>query len=73
MVLSNCECTIDEGFTGEISMIFYHVFPNMPRYSVGDRIGQLKLGRTEDLEFVEVEELDETDRNANGFGSTGLR
>ena len=73
MVLSNCECTIDEGFTGEISMIFYHVFPNMPRYSVGDRIGQLKIGRTEDLEFVEVEELDETDRNANGFGSTGLR
>ena len=33
MILSNCEGTIDESFTGEISAVFYHVLPNMPRYT----------------------------------------
>ena len=71
MVLCNTTCTIDELYTGEICMIFFHVLPNMPRYKVGDRIGQLKLGATEDIEFVEVDFLDTTARGGNGFGSTG--
>lgn len=71
MVLANCEGTIDEHYRGEVCAVFYHVLPEMPRYRVGDKIGQLKLGWTEKLEFEEVAELDETDRQANGFGSTG--
>ena len=38
MILSNSEATIDDGFTGEISAVFYHVMPNMPRYKAGDKI-----------------------------------
>ena len=71
MVLSNCVGTIDEAYTGEISAVFYHVMPNMPRYKVGDRIGQIKLGRTDVLDFYEVEELNATDRGEGGYGSTG--
>lgn len=71
MVLSNCEGTIDETYTGEISAVFYHVHPLMPRYRVGDRIGQIKLGITQPLEFVQVDELGITERGANGYGSTG--
>ncbi len=71
MVLSNCEGTIDEGYTGEISAVFYHVLPDMPRYKVGDRIGQIKVGCTTWLEFEEVEELEKTERGSGGFGSTG--
>ena len=71
MVLSNCEGTIDEGYVNEVSAVFYHVMPNMPRYKVGDRIGQIKIGITFPINFVEVEELDETDRGLNGYGSTG--
>lgn len=71
MVLSNCEGTIDEYYTGEISAVFYHVMPNMPRYKVGDRIGQIKIGATFPIEFEEVEELSETERGACGYGSTG--
>ena len=71
MILSNCEGTIDENYTNEISAIFYHILPNMPRYKVGDRIGQIKIGVTFPIDFVEVEELDETDRGMNGYGSTG--
>lgn len=71
MVLSNCEGTIDELYTGEISAVFYHVMPNMPRYSVGDRIGQIKIGATFPIEFIEVNELSETERGTGGYGSTG--
>ena len=51
--------------------MFYHVFPNMPRYKVGDRIGQIKLGFTLPIEFVEVDELSDTERGDGGYGSTG--
>lgn len=71
MVLSNCVGTIDEGYIGEVSAVFYHVMPNMPRYKVGDRVCQIKLGATEMLQFVEVESLETTDRGAGGYGSTG--
>ena len=43
----------------------------MPRYKVGDRIGQIKIGITFPINFVEVDELKETDRGMNGWGSTG--
>ncbi|WP_419078732.1 dUTP diphosphatase [Phascolarctobacterium faecium] len=39
----------------------------------GDRIAQMLIERNVDVEFVEVEELSETDRGAGGFGSTGVR
>lgn len=71
MSLSNCEGTIDEGYINEVSAVFYHLIPNMPKYEVGDRIGQIKIGVTMPIEFVEVEELDETSRGMGGFGSTG--
>ena len=71
MVLSNCEGTIDEPYTGQVSAVFYHVMPNMPRYRVGDRICQIKLGFTLPIKFVEVDELNETSRGDGGYGSTG--
>lgn len=71
MILSNCEGTIDELYRGEICAVFYHVMPNMPRYKVGDKIIQIKLGLTRPMEFEEVEELSKTERGEDGFGSTG--
>ena len=71
MMLSNGEGTIDEGYRGEVMAVFYHVMPNMPKYKVGDRIGQIKIGATVDVDFVEVKELSDTDRGAGGYGSTG--
>lgn len=73
MVLSNCEGTIDENYTNEISAVFYHVMPNMPRYKVGDKIGQIKIGTTFPITFKEVPELEERDRGLNGYGSTNVK
>lgn len=71
MILANSQATIDENYTGEIKLIFYHIMPNMPRYKVGDKIAQCKIGVTFPIDFQEVEELNKTDRDAGGFGSTG--
>ena len=71
MVLSNCEGTVDEGYTGEISAIFYHVLPHMQRYTVGQKIAQMKIGATFPCDFIVVDELSTTVRNSNGYGSSG--
>lgn len=71
MVLSNCEGTVDEGYTNEISAVFYHVNKDLPRYKVGDRIAQMKVGFTFPCDFVEVDKFNETERGMNGYGSTG--
>lgn len=70
MVLSNCVGTGDEGYTNEYSAVFYHVLPDMPRYRVGDKIAQMKIGITCPIEFVEVEEFEETERGMRGYGSS---
>lgn len=71
MVLANCQGTIDEDYCGEVAAIFYDLLPDMPNYEVGDKIGQIKIGATFPIEFVEVSNLDSTERGDGGFGSTG--
>lgn len=60
---------IDSDYRGEIKVMLtghteYHI-------AKGDRIAQLIIEKIELPEAVWVEELDETARNAAGFGSTG--
>lgn len=72
MVLSNSVGIVDEGYTGEVSVVFYHVMPNMPRYKVGDRVCQIAVEDREASQcFQELDELKVMDRGANGYGSTG--
>lgn len=71
MVLSNAVGTVDELYHSEVMAVFYHILPDMPKYEVGDRIGQIKIGSTEPIDFIEVDELDFTGRG--GYGSTGLK
>lgn len=71
LLLSNSIGTIDEGYRGEIGAVFYHIIPTLPMYEVGDRILQMQIRTREDVKFIEVTELSETDRGDGGFGSTG--
>lgn len=71
MVLSNGVGTIDEGYSGEVFAVFYHVMPNMPIYKVGERIGQIKLGISLPVVFRETNYFRQTSRGADGYGSTG--
>jgi dUTP pyrophosphatase len=40
-------------------------------YEIGDRIGQIVIIKYPTIEFVESEELSETERGAGGYGHTG--
>lgn len=72
MSLANKEtATGDESYTGEYMLVFYHLMTDMPRYKVGDKIAQMKIGITFPIEFNEVTKLTNTKRGSNGFGSTG--
>ncbi len=73
MVLCNSCGTVDRGYTGEICAFFYHVMPNLPKYEVGERVAQMKIGFTLPMEFVEVQDFEETERGDGGFGSTGRK
>jgi dUTP pyrophosphatase len=40
-------------------------------YSVGDKICQMVIMKVPDVEYEEVDELNDTSRGSGGFGSTG--
>lgn len=62
---------IDSDYRGEW-LIFLHNQSSEPRIiRPGDRVAQLVLTPILTPQVVEVAELDETDRGAGGFGSTG--
>ncbi|SFB45494.1 deoxyuridine 5'-triphosphate nucleotidohydrolase [Amycolatopsis marina] len=68
----NTPGTIDSGYRGEIRVCLINHDPHEPIVlSRGDRIAQLVIQRVEHAEFVEVGELDESERGAGGYGSTG--
>lgn len=71
MILSNSVGTVDENYTNEISAVFYHINKYLPPYEVGDRVCQLSIHIAPDISFIESDELEDTDRGLNGFGSTG--
>lgn len=65
------EGVIDSGFTGSIRVKLYNHSSVPYRMHKGDKITQLVILKCE-LPTVEVvDELDETDRGENGFGSSG--
>lgn len=71
LILCNSEPTGDELFNAEYQMFFYRFDKSLPEYEIGDKIVQMKVGFTPKVNFIEVNELKETDRGAGSFGSTG--
>lgn len=70
LILANSVGVIDQGYTGEIILRFKYI-PNTKKYDIGDRVGQLVILATPDIELEEVTELEETERGSDGFGSSG--
>jgi dUTP pyrophosphatase len=72
LVLANHVGLIDSNYRGEIKFRF-KLSKTSPRiYNLGDRIGQLVVLPVPAIIFAEVENLDETDRGNQGYGSSGL-
>ena len=89
IVVANAPGTIDSGYRGEI-MVILGSLTGIPPFQTGemnkciqcgntmlepgDRVAQLVIQPVLNVEFDEVETLDEeTDRGAAGMGSTGVR
>ncbi|QLG73792.1 hypothetical protein HG535_0F03030 [Zygotorulaspora mrakii] len=63
---------VDRDYTGEVKVILFNHSQKAFEIKKGDRIAQLILERiVDDAEVVIVESLEDTDRGAGGFGSTG--
>ena len=67
----NTPGTIDSDYRGEIKVILVNLGQDAFTIQRGERIAQLVLAPVTQLAWEEVDALDETDRGAGGFGSTG--
>lgn len=67
--------TIDSNYRGVVkACIINNDEDEKPiEIKIGDRICQLAIRKTEEVELEVVSELDETERGENGFGSSGVR
>lgn len=64
--------TVDESYTGEVAAIMFNHSEEDFIIREGTKLCQMVLAPVYKACFVEVDELDETDRGTNGFGSTGI-
>ena len=69
----NTPGTIDADYRGEIKVILVNLSNEPFTINPGERIAQMVVARYEKVEWNEVESLDETERGAGGFGSTGTK
>ncbi|MDB4588554.1 dUTP diphosphatase [bacterium] len=69
----NAPGTIDADYRGEIGVILVNLSNEDFIIENGERIAQLVIAKHERAEWVQVEELSETDRGEGGFGSTGSK
>jgi dUTP pyrophosphatase len=69
---ANCVGTIDSSYRGEIRIPIINFGDKPFRIEKGKKIGQMVFVKVEEAVFEEVNELELTTRNEQGFGITGL-
>ncbi len=67
----NTPGTIDADYRGEVKVILANLGREPFEVKRGERIAQLVPAEVTTARFLEVDSLDETERGAGGFGSTG--
>lgn len=68
----NAPGTVDADYRGEIGVILVNLSNENFVINDGERIAQLVIAKHERINCQEVTVLDETERGAGGFGSTGV-
>ena len=69
----NTPGTIDADYRGEIKVILINLSNETFVVEKGTRVAQMVLCPIAKAELVEVENLDDTKRGLDGFGSTGIK
>jgi dUTP pyrophosphatase len=74
--LTNSVGVIDSGYRGEIQATFKKTNwlkgDSSEKYNIGDRAAQIMILPYPQIEFIETDDLSETERGDGGFGSSGL-
>lgn len=69
----NTPGTIDADYRGEIKIILINLSTEIQVINPGDRIAQMVIQKVEKVEWISVNELQETERGEGGFGHTGKK
>ena len=69
----NTQGTIDSDYRGEIGVGLINLSNESFTVNPGDRISQGVLNKVEQINWVEVSTLDETERASGGYGHTGIK
>lgn len=69
----NSPGTIDADYRGEVGVILVNLSNEPFVIEDGERIAQLVIAKHEQITWENVVSLEETDRGAGGFGSTGKK
>ena len=67
----NTPGTIDADYRGEIKVILINLSSEPQTIHPVDRIAQMVVQKVEQIQWIAVSELSESDRGSGGFGSTG--
>lgn len=67
-----CEGVVDAGYTGSIVVKMYNNGNNDYHFNKGDKLTQIVIMPIPNTELRQVYSLPNTERGANGFGSTGV-
>lgn len=73
LTVLNSPGTIDADYRGEIKVILVNLSNQDFVINDGERVAQMIIAKHEQAEWIQVEELIETNRGAGGFGSTGTK
>ena len=68
----NSPGTIDADYRGEVGVLLINLSQEPFTVNDGERIAQMIIARHEQADFELVEELDQTERGAGGYGHTGV-
>ena len=69
----NSPGTIDADYRGEVGVLLVNLSQEEFVINDGERIAQMVIARHEQAEFIEVVELDKTERGEGGYGHTGVK
>lgn len=73
LTVLNSPGTIDADYRGEIKVILVNLSKEDFVINDGERVAQMVIAKHEQAEWIQVEELADTERGAGGFGSTGKK
>lgn len=69
----NTPGTVDADYRGEVMVLLVNLSQEDFIVNDGERIAQMVIAKHEQADFVEVTELDETDRGDGSYGHTGVK